>query len=124
MLLIDVSFKRVVVDTVGLIAPLSEAGHRYILTLFDYATRYPEEVPLKKINTNAVAEALLDIYNRVDIPGEVSTDQVTQFLSTDQVTQFLSKCVQEVSRLLSIKGLTSTPHHPICNGWLRDGMKP
>ena len=24
--------------------------------------------------------------------------------------------MQEVSRLLSIKGLTSTPYHPICNG--------
>ena len=52
----------------------------------------------------------------MDIPEEVSTDQVTQFLSANQVTQFLSKCMQEVSRLLSIKYLTSTPYHPICNG--------
>ena len=28
----------------------------------------------------------------------------------------MSECIQEVSRLLSIKGLTSTPYHPICNG--------
>ena len=28
----------------------------------------------------------------------------------------MSECMQEVSRLLSIKGLTSTPYHPICNG--------
>ena len=27
----------------------------------------------------------------------------------------MSECMQEVSRLLSIKGLTSTPYHPICN---------
>ena len=99
-------FKRVAVDIVGPIAPPSEAGHRYILTLVDYPTRYPEAVPLKKITTEAVAEALLDIYCRVGIPEEVLTDQGTQFMS---------ECMQEVSRLLSIKGLTSTPHH-ICNG--------
>ena len=107
MPLIDTPFKRVAVDIVGPIAPPSEAGHRYILTLFDYATRYPEAVPLKKITTEAVAEALLDIYSRVGIPEEVLTDQGTQFMS---------ECMQEVSRLLSIKGLTSTPYHPICNG--------
>ena len=71
MPLIDTPFKRVAVDIVGPIAPPSEAGHRYILTLVDYATRYPEAVPLKKITTEAVAEALLDIYSRVGIPEEV-----------------------------------------------------
>ena len=35
----DVPFKRVAVDLIGPIEPASEAGHRYILTLVDYATR-------------------------------------------------------------------------------------
>ena len=107
MPLIDTPFKRVAVDIVRPIAPLCKAGHWYIFTLVDYATRYPEAVPLKKITTEAVAEALLDIYSRVRIPEEVLTDQGTQFMS---------ECTQEVSRLRSIKGLTSTPYHPICNG--------
>ena len=97
---------RVAVDIVGLIAPPSEAGYRYILTLVNYATRYPETVPLKKITTEAVVEALLYIYSTVGIPEEVLTDQGTQFMS---------ECMQEVSRL-SIKGLTSMPYRPICNG--------
>ena len=37
--LIDTPFKRVAVDIVWPIAPPSEAGYRYILTLDDYATR-------------------------------------------------------------------------------------
>ena len=41
------------------------------------------------------------------IPGEVLTDQGTQFMF---------ECTQEVSRLLSITGLTSTQYHSICNG--------
>ena len=80
MPLIDTAFKRVAVDIVGPIAPPIEAGHRYILTLVDYATRYPEAVPLKKITTEAVAEALHDIYSRVGIPEDVLTDQGTQFI--------------------------------------------
>ena len=65
MPLIDTPFKRVAVDLVGPITPASERGHRYILTLVDYATRYPEAVPLKNIDTETVAEALLDIYSRL-----------------------------------------------------------
>ena len=115
MPLIDTPFKRVAVDTVEPIAPLNEAGHRYILTLVDYATRYPEAVPLKKITTQAVAKALLNIYRRVGIPEEVLTDQGSQFMS---------QRMQEVSRLLSIKDMTSTPYHPICNGLVERWTEP
>ena len=73
----------------------------------DYATRYPEAVPLKNIDTETVAEALLDLYSRVGISEEVLSDLMTQFVS---------ECMQEVSRLLSIRRLTTTPYHPICNG--------
>ena len=34
---------------------------------------------------------------------------------TNQGTQYLSKCMQEVSKIRSIKDLTFTPYHPICN---------
>ena len=39
--LTDKPFKRVATDLVGPISPASEEGHRYILTLVDFATRYP-----------------------------------------------------------------------------------
>ena len=45
MPIIDMPFRRVAVDLVGPISPPSEKGHRYILTLVDYATRSPEAVP-------------------------------------------------------------------------------
>ena len=57
MPLIDTTFKRVAVGIVRPIAPPSEAKHWYILTQVDYATRYLEAVPLKKITTEAVAGA-------------------------------------------------------------------
>ena len=107
MPLIDEPFKRVAIDLVGPIYPPSDEGHRYILTLVDYATRYPEAVALKGISTEEVAEALVNIYCRVGIPEEVLSDMGTQFVSD---------CMKEVSRLLSIHQLTTTPYHPMCNG--------
>ena len=47
--LIDEPFSRVAIDLVGPIFPTSEQGNRYILTLVDFATRYPEAVALLKI---------------------------------------------------------------------------
>ncbi|XP_006823695.1 uncharacterized protein LOC102806650, partial [Saccoglossus kowalevskii] len=107
MPLIDTPFQRVAVDLIGPIFPATERGNRYILTLVDYATRYPEAVALKNIETVTVAEALVDMYSRIGVPREVLSDQGSQFTST---------LMKEVSRLLSIKGLTTTPYHPSCNG--------
>ena len=107
MPLIDTPFNRVAVDLVGPIYPPSESGHRYILTLVDYATRYPDAVPLKSITTESVAEALVDMYSRLGVPEEVLSDMGAQFVS---------ECMAEVSRLLSIRQLTTSPYHPMCNG--------
>ena len=107
MPLMDTPFKRVAVDLVGPIHPPSEAGHRYVLTLVDYATRYPEAVPLKNIDTETVAEALVDFFSRLGVPEEVLSDMGTQFVSA---------CMKEVGRLLNIKQLVTTPYHPMCNG--------
>ena len=107
MPLIDTSFKRVAIDLVGPIRPPSEEGHRYILTLVDFATRYPEAVPLKTIDTETVAEALVNIFSRLGIAEEILSDIGTQFVSD---------CMKEVTLFLSIKQITTTPYHPMCNG--------
>jgi len=107
MLVIEIPFKKVAVDLIGEMFPASSRGHRYILTVVDYATRYPEAVALKSISTVAVAEALVSIFSRVGIPEKILSDQGTQFTSA---------MMKEVGRLLSVKQLTTTPYHPQCNG--------
>ena len=105
--LIDTPFKRVAVDIVGPIEPRSERKSRYILTMIDYATRYPEAVALPGIETERVAEALVEMFSRVGIPDE---------MLTDCGSQFTAEVMKEVSRLLSLQQITTTPYHPICNG--------
>ena len=107
---IDQPFKRVAINLVilvGPVAPASDKGHWYILTLVDYAARHPEAVPLKNIDTETVAEALLDMCSCVGVSEEVLSDLGTQFTSD---------CMKEVSKLLSIKRLTTSSYHPACNG--------
>ena len=105
--IIDTPFKRVSIDIIGKIYPPSEKGHQFILTMMDHASRYPDAVPLKNIDTETVAEALVDMFSRVGVPEEVLSDLGTQFTSD---------CMKEVSRLLSIRQLTTSPYHPMCNG--------
>ena len=71
MPLIDAPFEHIVVDLVGPITPVSDAGNRCVLTVVDYATKYPKAIPLKKIETERMAEALLKIVSCVGFPKEV-----------------------------------------------------
>lgn len=107
MPIIGVPFQRVAVDLVGPIVPASSSGFSYILTVVDYATRFPEAVPLKNIDTKNVAEALFNIFTRVGFPEEILSDQGKQFQSD---------LMKEINRLLSIKQLRTTPYHPMTNG--------
>ena len=90
--IIETPIARVAVDLVGPL-PTSNNGFRYIFTLVDFATRYPEAIPLKRIETVDVAEAMVAIFSRVGVPREVLSDRGSQFTS---------EMMAEVSRLLSV----------------------
>lgn len=104
--LIEIPFSRVAVDIVGPL-PASSRGFRYIFTLVDYATRYPEAIPLRRIETEDVAEAMMAIFSRVGFPREILSDRGSQFTSD---------MMSEVSRLISVKQLHTTPYHAMANG--------
>ena len=92
-----------------IVGPLerTRSGHRFILVICDYASRYPEAFPLRNITASAIAQALLQLISRVDIPNEILTDQGTAFLS---------KTMKQVYSLLGIRGIRTTPYHPQTDG--------
>ena len=114
MPLVDQPFEVVAVDLIGPIHPTSEERHRYILTLVEFATRYPLAIPLKKVSSDKVTEFLLKLYSGFLVPEEVLSDMGTQFVS---------ECMTEILRLLNIRQLSTTPYHPMCNGWWRNLME-
>lgn len=107
MPIITEPFTRVAIDIVGPLSPSSSGGHRYILTLIDFATGYPEAIPLRETTSIAVAEALLEIFSRVGIPREILSDNGAQFTS---------QLMGEVHKLLGVKPLFSSVYHPMGNG--------
>lgn len=106
MPVMETPFKRVAFDIIGPL-PKTNDGFRYVLTLVDYSTRFPEAIPLKDISAESVANAMVSIYSRMGIPSEILSDQGRQFTA---------ECMREVNRLLKIRHLLTTPYHPQCNG--------
>ena len=107
MPIVEEPFRRVAADLIGPISPPSDRKHRFILVVVDYATRYPEATPLKNIDAETVAEALWTMWTRVGVPAEILTDNGSQFVGGT---------MQEVNRLLAMKGLRCAPFHAQCNG--------
>lgn len=100
-------FDKVAIDIVGPIHPPSSLGHKFILTVVDWATRFPEAIPLRNIDSISVAEALVTIFSRVGIPREILSDQGRQFVSD---------LMGEVHKLLATKPVFTAPYHPQSNG--------
>ena len=57
------------------------AGYKYIWTIVDYATRYPEAITLRTKNAKTVAETLIQYFSRMGIPDEIVPDQGFNFMS-------------------------------------------
>ncbi|XP_061094914.1 phenolphthiocerol/phthiocerol polyketide synthase subunit C-like [Conger conger] len=75
-----VPFCRITMDIVGPL-PKSSRGHRYILVVVDYTTRYPEALPLRAATGKSIAKELFLLFSRVGIAEEVLTDQGSCFMS-------------------------------------------
>lgn len=51
---IDVPFQRIAIDMVGPL-PRTKRGNQYVLVICDYATKYPEAIPLRSQEAEVVA---------------------------------------------------------------------
>ena len=100
--ILDEPFQKVAMDIVGPL-PRSGSGNKYVLVICDYATRYPEAVPMKAIDAKSVAEELVKIFTRVGLPEEILTDQGSNF--TGQL-------LAEMYRLLHVHSTRTSPYHP------------
>ena len=95
--IISVPYERIACDIVG---PLYKTrdGNRHILTVMCLATRYPYCIPLKRVDTQSIAEGLMEVIAHTDIPKE---------LLTDQGGVFTSKVFTQACKLLNIRKLLS-----------------
>ena len=107
MPIITEPFSKIAVDITGPFSPPSEEGHRWILSIIDIGTRFPEAIPLKKIDSQTVAEEIIKVCARMGFPSVIQSDNGSMFTS---------EMIKQVYRLMNIKPVFSSPYHAQSNG--------
>ncbi|MCO5576149.1 hypothetical protein L7F22_029957 [Adiantum nelumboides] len=100
-------FEKWGTDAIGPL-PCTSTGKQYILTAFDYMTRWAEAASVACITAADVSKFVLDyICSRFGTPLEILSDRGPGFRA-DLLDALLEN--------LSIKHVHSTPYYPQCNG--------
>ena len=103
----DRRFGSIHVDLVGPL-PDSPDGHKYLLTIVDRFSRWPEAFPLKDMASTTCCRAFIHEWlPRFGIPDTVVTDRGSQFIGG---------AWKEMMDTLGITALSTTAYHPQCNG--------
>jgi transposase InsO family protein/predicted transcriptional regulator len=72
---------RIAIDIVGPLPTCEKSKNRFILTVIDLATHYPEAIALTEHTAAQVAKALITVFSRFGFPSEILTDQGSDFTS-------------------------------------------
>uniref|UniRef100_A0ABD2XR19 RNA-directed DNA polymerase n=1 Tax=Trichogramma kaykai TaxID=54128 RepID=A0ABD2XR19_9HYME len=110
----DARFQHIHVDLVGPL-PIRE-GYRFILSIIDRFSRWPEAIPLRDSTAPTVTQAIFDHW--------ISRYGTPSIITSDQGSQFEGSVFAEFTRLFGIQRIRTTSYHPSSNGmverWHRD----
>lgn len=110
----DERFEHVHIDIVGPL-PISN-GRRYILTMIDRFSRWPEAVAIPDMTAETVAKTFVEVWvARFGTPSK---------LTSDQGRQFESQLMKELAVLLGLERIHTTPYHPQANGMIECWHRP
>ena len=99
-------FSHIHVDVVG---PLPTSnGCRYLFTVIDRSTRWPEELPMKYETAASCASALLHSW--------IARFGLPEHITSDRGSAFISGLWSSLANLLGVQLLYTTAYHPQSNG--------
>jgi len=103
-----VAFEAWGIDVIGPISPPSARGHRFILAITDYFSKWAEAVPLAEVKTTNVINFIKhNVIHRFGVPQRIIHDNGFQFVS-QSFYQFCDK--------YRIQYVASTVYNPAANG--------
>ena len=93
-----------------IVGPYPEVAREIsIFVLCDYATQYPEAVPMKSVDAESVAEEMVQMFARVDL-------HAPEEILTDQGSNFTCQLLAEMYRWLHVHSTRTSPYHPETDG--------
>ena len=98
-------FAHIHVDIVGPLPP--SEGHRYLFTIIDRSTRWPEAVPMTDMTAASCATALLSNW--------ISRFGLPEHITSDRGTSFTSHLWTQLARLLGTSLHHTTAYNPKAN---------
>ena len=102
----DSRFEHVHIDIVGPLPP--SKSFRYLLTMIDRFTRWPEAIPLQDCTANTVAKMFFTHW--------VARFGAPRLITTDQGSQFEAQLFDTLTKLIGSKRCRTTAYHPESNG--------
>lgn len=100
-------FQHIHIDIVGPL-PTTAQGHRYLVTMIDRLTKWPEAIPTDEITADRIATIVYQHW--------ISRFGCPTTLTSDQGRQFESHLFQNLMKTMGITKTRTTPYHPQSNG--------
>lgn len=102
----DTRFEHIHIDIVGPLPP--SRNYRYLLTMIDRFTRWPEAVPLEDVSAATVVKAFFF--------GWIARFGAPRLITTDQGSQFEAQLFDALAKLVGTQRYRTTAYHPEANG--------
>ena len=99
-------FGHIHVDVVGPVPPSD--GKRYLFTITDRSTRWPEATPMEEATSASCASALLSSW--------IARFGLPEHITSDRGSTFTAELWAALSRLLGVQLHYTTAYHPQANG--------
>ena len=92
---------------IDLVTMVESQGYKYILTVCDFFTKWPELIPIKDKKASTIAKELYLIFTRYGCPDVIISDRGTEFCNA--VSEAIFTYMRVEHRVL-------VPYHPQTNG--------
>lgn len=81
MPLIETPFEWIALDFIGPL-PRSASSPKYVLVLMDYASHFPEVIPMQNMQAKGMCQSMIQVFSCVGILKEILSDSDASFTST------------------------------------------